>query len=230
MIEYTKAAANKIYHDLKLLSRALNILAQVFSIFYLSYTTVTGHGLLAVNLILLAISVAYLIFYCATLQADKKNKRLKSSVWTAFKWSKRLVKLVNLGVAIYAYCGAKEKTMLNLLFLLISVGLWLLDLLLELTVRLVKYWGSLLKEGIEADIEAMKAPVTNAGNFFKRLVGKEVPPPPEPSKKRKLLEKWKEKGAQVREEKKRAKRAEKLSKKAKKTEVAFSEAPPQKEE
>ncbi len=235
MLDYTIAAGKRVWRNIRITSFVFNIIVQVISIFFLTYIVCKKQGVLAINLILLAVSVAYLAFFCTTL-AESERKELKRRIKKIFTWSRRGIKLVNLGIMLYAIFTAKERTNADVVIAVCSLGFWVLDLLFELLSMAVRSWGLLLYEGVKADVETITAPFTSTGNFFKRLSGKEVEEKPAPTKKRVFLdglveklrakrlsekiekiERWKQK-------KKEAKAAKKAKKKGKlQEEIALGE-------
>ena len=73
MFEYSKLVFNQTVEDIKKLSTVLNFIIQSVYISYLIYATVVGTGILGVNIALLAISVAYLVFF-STMTAKEIKK------------------------------------------------------------------------------------------------------------------------------------------------------------
>ena len=232
MLDYTIAAGKRVLRNIKLTSLVLNLIMQVLSTFYLIYILARGRGVLVINLGLLLLSCAYLVFYCFTVK--NRNKVLKHRIKLVFKWSKRGIRLVNLGIVLYALLTAKDGNNLDTVLFLLSVGCWVLDLAVEIFAILARNWGMLLYEGLQADIEAITTPVTATKNFFKRLAGKEVEEKPEPTKRRLLLDelvenaKAEKKNAKL--EKKAAKKAEKLAAKQAKKGIQSVHAPSVSEE
>ncbi len=237
MLDYTIAAGKRVWRNIRITSFVFNILVQVISIFFLSYILFKKQGVLAINVILLAVSVAYLAFFCTTL-AEGKKKELKRHIKQAFTWSRRAIKLVNLGIMLYAVLTAKERTNMDVIITVCSLGFWVLDLLFELLSMAVRSWGLLLYEGVKADVETIIAPFSATGNFFKRLSGKEVEEKPAPTKKRifldGLVEKLRAKRAVEKQEKleqwKQKKKDIKAAKKAKKKGELQEEIAPTDEE
>ncbi len=189
MLDYTIVAGQRVWQNIKRISLWFNILTQIVSILVLVYITATKSGLLPLNITLLVLSVAYFVFYCTTVREAKKNKQIRTRIKTFFKWSKRGIKLVNLGVMLYALISAKEPSALDIVLVSFSLGFWVLDILFEVAAKIVKGWGELMYEAVKADIEITIAPFTATRNFFRGLTGKEeAPPPPPPTKNRLLLD------------------------------------------
>ncbi len=242
MLDYTKSAGLRVWRNIKIASFVMNVLAQIASILYLTYILWTGSGLFPLNLTLLVLSSIYFCFFSFTAAHGVKNA-LTKRVRIAFRWSKRLIKLFNLGILVYGFVCAKAYTPLSLLMTAFLLFFWVIDLLLEIVAALARAWGGFMFEAIKADVEKIAAPVTATKNFFKKITGKEVEEKPEPTKNRVILDKLVEERRQERknqaleekflkaegkrkekEARQTAKRKRKEEKKAKKTRTAVDEA------
>ena len=188
MLAYTKAAGKKILRDIQTLALVCSIITQIFYIVYLVYAIWSGTGIFYANLVMLVLSCAYFGFFVHNLNFGGR-KKIADTVATLFKWSKRLIKLLNLGIMIYGIVyTATEPDALSVILTAVMAILWLADLLLEIAVKVVKSWWNLFLEGIQADLEIVTKPAGAVGNFFKKMTGKEVEEPAPPTKKRILLD------------------------------------------
>lgn len=202
MLTYTKAAGKKILQDLQKIALVCSVVTQLFYIFYLLYATWNDIGVFYIDLVLLILSCAYFGFFLYNHNFGKK-KEIALTVKSIFKWSKRLIKLVNLGIMIYGivYTATKPDALSIVLTALVAI-LWLVDLLLEIAVKVIKSWWQLFLEGIQADLEVITKPVNTVSNFFKKVTGKEVEEPSPPTKRRLLLNRLVEKVKTEKREKK----------------------------
>ncbi len=215
MLDYTQVAGRKIYSDVRKISLVCSILTQLFYIFYLIHALWSGVGVFEVNLVMLVLSSAYFAFFVYNHVYGTKTK-LAKAVRESFKWSKRLVKLLNLGIMVYGIVyTAVEPDPLSVILTVVMAVLWLADILLEITVIVVKNWCLLLYESLKADVEFVTKPAASVGNFFKKLSGKEVEEPAPPTKKRLYLDELVE---EFRTEKKDKKLEEKYLKEREKEE------------
>ncbi len=189
MFDYTRAAARKIRRDVDKIALGLSISTQLLSIFYILYTLLFGRGIFAVKLSLLLVTVAYFIFFCFA-SAYSFQKELRRTIKRIFQWSKRLVKLVNLGMIIYGFANS-EQTTFSLLLVAFSILSWGLDVIIGVLSLVLNTWLQLFFTGIETDLEEYKkkitAPFTATGNFFKRMTGKEVENDPPPQTKTQMF-------------------------------------------
>ena len=220
MLDYTQVAGKKIYNDVRKISLVCSILTQLFYIFYLIYAIGTGVGIFSVNLVMLVLSSTYFAFFVYNHVYGTKNLLAKALNET-FKWCKRLIKLLNLGIMVYGIVvTAVEPDPLSVILTVVMAVLWLADILLEITVIIVKNWCLLLYESLKADVEVFTKPAASVGNFFKRLSGKEVEEPAPPSKKRlyldELVEEFRTEKKDKKLEEKYLKQREKEEKKARK--------------
>ena len=233
MLDYTQVAGRKIYNDVRKISLVCSILTQLFYIFYLIHALWSNVGVFPVNLVMLVLSSVYFAFfvYNHTYGAQKK---LAKTVTETFKWSKRLVKLLNLGIMVYGIVStAVDPDPLTVILTVVMAVLWLADILLEITVIVVKNWCMLLYESLKADVEVFTKPAASVGNFFKKLSGKEVEEPAPPTKRRlyldELVEEFRAEKKDKKLEAKYLKAQEKQERKARKKamkEEAKTYAPP----
>ena len=213
MIDYTKAAVNKLISDFKRFFYFFQIGAYIVYILYLVYALISQRGIVYVNVILLLLTAAYLTFFICYRQSEMQNKRLKQTVKTIFKWSKRGIKLFTIGVALYGiYYTAKEVTVISVVLSAFMLIGFILDILFEAVICFVTNKINFVYEAIQADVQTTLKPVTTVGNFFKKLKGEEVEVK-EPTKNRMKLD---ELVAIAKAEKQQKKADERQAKKEKK--------------
>lgn len=212
MLDYTKAAIAKTVEDFKRLDLIRNVSTQIFYILYLVYTLIAGTGVIIANVVLLALSVAYFVFFVyATKQEVKKT--LKKRVKRVFKRCKQLIKLFTLGVMIYGICSVTSHvTALSVLLTVMLVVFWILQILFEVLFHIIVARVQFIIDGLEADYEKLTKPVKTVGNFFKKMTGKPVEEELEPTKNRIILE---ERVAEAKAERKAKKDEEKRARKNK---------------
>ena len=211
MFDYTKAAFNQVLADLKKVKHGFSVTMNVFYISYLLYALGTGMGNPIVNGVLLGITCAYFLFFLFYTSFGKSpdGKNVSEGVKSFYKWCKRLIKLYTLGVAVYGIYGTAANV--ELVSVLLTAGMilfWVLDILFEFLIKYAKARIDLVIEGLKTDVDNIKKPFLSTGNFFKKLVGKEVEPEKEPTKQRILLDKLVEENKEQREKEKEEKRQE----------------------
>ncbi len=212
MFDYTKAAFKKTVNDFKKIDLIRNVATQLIYIAYLVYAICIQSGVLVANIILLTLACAYFIFFLYMKTRDVK-RTVKRTVKNVYKWSKQLVKLFNLGVMIYGLSiTANHFTALSLILAALMIVGWVLQILFEVVFHFFLKKAKFIMEGMEADYQKMTKPVKTVGNFFKKVMGKEVEEEKEPSKDRVILEEMVSKEKAAKRRKKEEEQIEKRSK------------------
>ena len=217
MLDYTKMAIKQTITDLKRTDYIRNVATQVIYIIYLIYTLIAGAGYLAANIVLLVLSVSYTVFFLTMTSCGKtpEGKNVKNAGTKIYVWAKRLIKLFTLGLTIYGICTAVEKvTPLSVILAALMIVGWILQIVFEVLIKILTNRVNFILEGLEADLDNMLKPVRSVGNFFKKVTGKEVAPPKEPTKNQLKL---KAKVEAFRAEQKRKKEEERLRREAQKS-------------
>ena len=237
MLDYTKTAIQQVLNDFKKAFFVLRVATQTVYIAYLIYALATMRGLWVVNGILLTLSIGYLLFYLfATAWGKSPDGRKMQKLGTEiYAWSKRLVQLFNLAVAVYGLCyTAKNVSVFSVIFSAMMIALWVFNLIFSFVQKFVGARLSLLVAGLEADMETITKPVRTVGNFFKKMTGQEIAPEKEKSKARVYLEKkvseHKERKKQEKLDKKQALREEKLQRKLNKKGIEYGAFPSSEQE
>jgi len=109
---------------------------------------------------------------------------------------------------------------LSLVLLTLTIITWVLQAVLELATPILEKRLDFMITALQADWENIIKPFRATGNFFKKIVGKEVEEEAAPTKTRQLLDKLveerREKKAQEKLDKKLQKKALKAERKAEK--------------
>ena len=220
MFDYTKSVFTKTVEDLKKLAFLFGAALQIFQIGYLIYALCIGSGILVANIVLLALSCAYLLFtiYINGYEVPKKIKRILINI---YRWSKRLIKLFTLGVSVYGlFITASEtvtiKSLVSIILLVFMLIAWIMDVLFSLLIAIIERRKNLFFDAIKMDFE----PVLKAKNFFDKIRGKEVESEIVSTSQRSKLDAWRTERKEIqrlkKQEKKDAKAALKAAKKAEK--------------
>ncbi len=191
MFDYTRMIIEQTVTDVKRVLYGFQVGSQLIYISYLIYALITGTGIWYANATLLALACLYFIFFLSTTDYGKTpdGKVLKRKIKTGYVWSKRLIRLFTIGVAVYDIATADSTNSISTLLTALMIVSWALEVLLDLILRIIEARFELVKEAVEADVETLLKPFKTVGNFFKRATGQEIPPEEEPSKKRKWLDK-----------------------------------------
>lgn len=180
MLDYTSMILQETINDIKKIGHIAKYSSQGFTIAYLIYALIAGTGFWFINAPLLALAIAYLIYdlhstnHTITKEDKLKNKKVKR-LYTRIK---QAIKLFPLVVALYNLCLTFENpnvfTLLSTAFMLIS---WLLAFVFDVLTIIVERRYKYLMEALKADWEELTKPLKEAGNFLKRVTGKEVTAP-----------------------------------------------------
>jgi hypothetical protein len=216
MFKYTKASIELILEDIRRYCAIFRFGSLSFTSIYFIYALIAKTGNFYTNLILAIMFFAYTIFDLAT---QKRNvKRVKKVIKRSYGVVKFGIRAFTLGATIYGfYTASTNVNPISTVLTTLMIIMWVLQVLLELVSNIFEDKKDLVLAGINKDIENMKKPVTDVGNFFKKVTGQEIEPAQPMSKEEKILEKRvqknKEKEEQEKLSKKEQKRLEKEQKK-----------------
>ena len=173
MFKYTREAINKIIDDFKLLSKVFKYSSQTITVAYLTYSIIAKVGNFYANLILLILFLSYTIFDFVV--SDEENKFFKKVVRRTINWLKLSIKAFTLFILIYSiYTATTNPSATTIIFATLMIIVWVLQVLLELVIAVVEDEKDLVVAGLKRDIEDIKRPVTDVGNFFRKVTGQEV--------------------------------------------------------
>lgn len=167
----TRLAVNKTVSDIKFSVRFANLCAQIFYIGYLIYALSANIGMPVANIVLLAISVAYFVFYVSTLGVlTKAEKRLKSNAGHAYRWIKISLGAITLATTIYGiYVAASDVNPITIILATLAVIAWILQVALEFVVFFFEHHMYMIMDAVAADKEAITQPVRAVGDFVKKV-------------------------------------------------------------
>lgn len=173
MFKYTREAINKIIDDFKLLSKVFKYTSQTTTVAYLTYALIAKVGNFYANIILLSLFIGYTIF--DFIVSDEGNKMIKKVVRRTVNWLKISIKAFTLLVLIYSiYAATTDATAFSIIMATLMIIVWVLQVLLELVITVFEDEKDLVLAGIKKDIDDIKRPVSDVGNFFRRVTGQEV--------------------------------------------------------
>ena len=220
MLDYTKAALSKTIEDFKKLGHSFTVLSNIAYIGYLIYALCTSHTFFIVNIILLCISTAYLLFYLIITRFGKDldgHKSEKKSVNKIVAWAKNCMKFYTLGTMLYSIATVQDSVNgLQLILLTLQVLCFIMQLLFTLICHVVEKRMELFKTAFDMDVQQIAKPVTAVGNFFKKVSGHEVEPTPAPTKTQIMLT---ERAKATKEQVKAIKAQQKAEKQARKQQL-----------
>ena len=173
MFKYTREAIDKIIDDFKRLSKFFKYSSQIVTVVYLTYALIFNVGNLYANIVLLVLFVGYSIF--DFIIDEKENRYIEKIIRRTYKWLRIGIKAFTLGVLIYGiYTATTNASPITIILATLMIIVWVLQVLLELVIMIVEDEKDLVVAGLKKDIDDIKRPVTEVGNFFKRVTGQEV--------------------------------------------------------
>ena len=191
MFLYTRAAFNKIIKDVRMLGKILDIIFPIFYTAYLVYATLADIGFLIPNIILLAASALYLVFYIFVFSnTTRQNKRKKSQTKHTYTRVKIVINGFTLALTLYGFyiSTINEISPLAIIFSTLLLIMWLISLCAEAIGSYFEFASHLVIEGLSADFDVVTKATNAVGNMFRKAKGEEPEEPQEPTRERKYLD------------------------------------------
>ena len=176
MLEYTKTVLNQTIDDIKKLGTVINFSTQSIYIAYLIYAIIAPVGILYVNIPLLVVSCAYLVF--SIVMESKKHKKtddkIKTKVKDAYTAAKSIILLPALINALITLATLESDNItFSLMFTILMIFSYIMTILITVITKIVERRLAMFMVAIKADIE----PVMNAYNSFRKFKGERVVEP-----------------------------------------------------
>ena len=201
MFKYTKASIELILEDIRKYCAIFRFGSLSFTSIYFIYALIAKTGNFYTNLILAVLFFGYTIFDLATQKVNVK--RVKKVIKRSYGVIRFGIRAFTLGATIYGlYTASTDVNPISTVLTTLMIIMWVLQVLLELVSNIFEDKKDLVLAGINKDIENMRKPVTDVGNFFKKVAGQEVPPAQPMSKEEKILEKRVQKNKEKEEQEK----------------------------
>ena len=145
---HTKAAIKLIGEELKTFAFIANLIAQFTMIAYLSYNLITSAGLWYINLALLVLSFTLIN------RIHEIKKETRKEIKSILKWSKRVLKLFPITIALYSLSLATTNlTPVALISPIIITVAWLLDIIINVLYLVIEARASLIMDSLAEDFE-----------------------------------------------------------------------------
>jgi hypothetical protein len=209
MLDYTKAIFSKTKKDLDTALTFFQLGTQILYLIYLSCILFTQSEIWYLYLSLLIVSGAFFIFDITTRSGIKSLKELGIPIFGSNEHKKKLqqakkkrnnirkikfylshtLKLAVLTSSLYPIIASPYNVHpIHIICSTVMILLWIMQIVLEIMRLIFEGRLELFYEAMHADIEFITKPVNSVKNAFKRLVGKEVEEPMEPTKERVYLD------------------------------------------
>lgn len=219
MFDYTKVAIEKIVEDLKRLIKLFSIGMQIVTLAYFSSAIifeifdVCSIGNFYANCALLVLSLAYLTFDLIVAKRKDGFRLAKKITTRTLKWTKIFIKGYTLGVTIYGiYTATASATPIAVILATLMIIIFVLQVLFEILTAIIVDKKDLLLDAWKQDIEDIKRPAVEVGNFFKRITGHEPIERTKPNGNIKMLAKRIEKKREQKKAEKERLKQERLAK------------------
>ena len=216
MLDYTKAAFNKIIGDFRKIANGIKITTQLLSIVYLIYALFTNKKLpiQIANAVLLALAIGYFVFFFIV-EMRKGRKELKRLVKEIYGWSKRSIKFFTIGITVYGLIVAKiEFDPLSFLLVVLMVIGWVLELLFYIIIKFLDAEKTFLLDAVKSDL----ANVPILGGHILKKMDAEAPKEENLNKLESMVQQAREKRALEKQQAKTEKKENAKLLKAQKTE------------
>ena len=235
MLDYTRTIFDKTKKDLDAALTVFRFGTQAIYIAYLIFMLFVPNGIWYIYLPLLIISAAFFTFDIVTATSIRSIKGMKSSLFGSKEKKEKLqrtrrkrsnirkvkfyvshsLKLLILSSSLYPIIAFPYSVHpMHVICATVMAFLWILQIVFEVLRFILENRFDLFIEAIHADLEIVTKPVNTVKNTFKRIIGKDVEEPAEPSKERvyldELVEQRKSERANERSEEKSEKK-EKVS-------------------
>ena len=172
MFKYTRAAVMMIIEDIKRYAKIFQYGSSVFIVIYYVYAFITQKGNVIANAILASLFVAYTIF--VLFFSKHKNKKIQRIVRRSYKWINLGIKAFTLGVMIYGiYMATTDVTPINTILASLMIFLWVMQVLLELIIKIIQDKSDLFIAAWTKDLENLN-PKTTVKKIFDKVRKKEV--------------------------------------------------------
>ena len=172
MFKYTRAAVTMIIEDIKRYAKIFQYGSSVFIVIYYIYAFLTQKGNVIANAILASLFVAYTIF--VYFFAKHKNKKIQRIIRRSYKWINLGIKAFTLGVMIYGiYMATTDVTPINTILASLMIFLWVMQVLLELIIKIIQDKSDLFIAAWTKDLENM-SPKKTVKKIFDKVRNKEV--------------------------------------------------------
>ena len=174
LIKYPIVRLKTTIKELEATTTFFGVFLQLLYISFAVTSIVGGKGILAINIALICISVAYLAFLFFTGGKEKKEtKELGKRAKNWCKWSKILVSSINIGFAVYGITiTAGDVSFEDATMLAIMVAGWLFGILIQLITHYIDKRISDVLKAFEADKQGSAKAVFATVDIAKKVVAK----------------------------------------------------------
>lgn len=158
-IKYTKSATLDTLDFVKKTVSVLDIINQSFYIAYVTYRLILQMGYLAINIILLILTVSDLVFQLSTLREfyTKEQRETRKIVRVSIKWVKRTIRIILITLSIVNLVqNAATVTLIDLLMTLLMIFGFIFSIVSDVVLKIINNRMAVIRNAFYYDIEEFK--------------------------------------------------------------------------
>lgn len=158
-MKYTKSAILDSFDFIKRIIYIFELIIQLLYIGYLSYKIISNNGILAINIILLVLTVYYLVYYIATTREfyTHEQKVNKKTVKLCIKISKRIVNAIVIVISIYQLVlNSSANDNINMLMTLMMIFGYVLSIIGDIIVGLINNKIVIIINAVKYDLDELR--------------------------------------------------------------------------
>lgn len=169
MFEYTRAVLDKTIKELSYVSYISSIIFQFFYVAFLIGSLAFGLGIIAINIILLVASIAYLVLRIVSHKTDFKNEEnLVKHGETVYRRVKIGAKFLAVISMLYGFLVASEQqNYFVLIYMIMLTLLGIMQILIEIITPIIKKKFDLLVDAVKHDCKGIIKTI----DFFNKADG-----------------------------------------------------------
>ena len=174
----TRGAINHLLRVARLAAFFTSLVMQLIYVIYLSYITVSGRGILGVNVAMWVLSVGYLVYFLITeyrvsgmrkaeRQAERKAGR---GIRQVYRWLKIGFKAFNLIIILYSvWANETDQSAFSTIFTTLMIIVWIVELIIALGTVVISYVSGVIMDAIEDDRRAISDKINAPGRAIRKV-------------------------------------------------------------
>lgn len=179
MLNHTHAALDKVSAELKLLAHVFTIVMQAIMLVYFIFALILPKGYTVVNIIGIAVTAFYLVFYLVTHSKESRDmQKSKKIVGKIVKFIKLSLSAFTLATVMYSAIMATSAldgavTPFTLITTPLMILVWIMQIAIEAVSMYADSRFNLLKTGLYMDFEPVINPLSKVEGAIHRFFKEE---------------------------------------------------------
>ena len=164
IFDYTRAALNKVKKDLNVIKWFFNYGCHIGIIVYLIFSLIVENGIFIINLVLLGLSVAtlvYTIIYSCKEMTKKEKKQAKKELKVKkhyLKVGSLIVKGISFAITLYGmFVSVTTTSPVSIILTTIMLIIWALSCIIEIATIFVEWEIDYIMVGLKYDVNLTEA-------------------------------------------------------------------------